>query len=88
MTYTDEEKYQRAREVSERTGVPAKLLEYTTPDDMENLAYTIIEHAESQQPKVHAAPAAKRSRIVRGGEYRQTTGEQFADFIRDTMRWA
>lgn len=88
MTYTDEEKYQKAREVSERTGVPAELLECTTPDDMENLASTIIQYAESQQPKVHAAPAAKRSRIVRGDERRQTTGEMFADFIRDTMRWA
>ena len=84
----NEEIMATAREVSERTGVSVDLLKHTTPENMENLASAVIQYAESQQPKVHAAPAARRSRIVRGDEHIQTPGEKFEEFVKNSMRWA
>ena len=87
MDYS-EEIVNAAHEVAERTGVSAELLKCTAPENMEALASVVIQHKGSQTPKVHAAPHGSGSRIIRDDGPRRSSGEIFADYIKDRMNWA
>lgn len=71
-----------AKRVSEKSGVPLKLLDYL-PDEEAMTAFA-EEWAASQQP-VHSAPSANGSRIVREGST-QTSADVFADAIQPLFK--
>ena len=71
-------KYEKAQAVSKETGVPFDLLMYVAnPDSMAEFA----EKFKADQPVVHAAGSAQKSRITREGK--ADNGDIFADAVRD-----
>jgi hypothetical protein len=66
-----------ADEVAKATGVPASLLLHCADrEDMEAFAKEYAGVA-----KVPAAPSASQSRVIRGGEQKQTTRDKFASYF-------
>ena len=66
-----------ADEVAKATGVPASLLLHCA--DREDMEAFATEYAGVA--KVPAAPSASQSRVIRGGDEKQTTRDKFASYF-------
>lgn len=71
-----------AAEVAKATGVPASLLEYCA--DRASMEAFSAEYAEAKRGAA-AAPAAERTRIVRGDGAKLTTKDEFVGYMAQMM---
>lgn len=69
-----------AREVAERDGVPAELLEFCADTEAME-AFAARYKAANPPQQVHAAPRSSGPRIVRDGDAAQTNAQRFAQFV-------
>lgn len=67
-----------AAQVAKATGVPVSLLEYCS--DREAMEAFAAEYAEAKKGAA-AAPAAERTRILRGDGVKPTTKDEFVDYM-------
>ncbi len=72
-----------AKRVSEKSGVPIGLLDFCADEEaMEAFAKEWV----AQQQPTHAAPAARGSNVVRGGEKAPSNAEIFGAFMSEQMK--
>lgn len=78
-------KSEAAKELAKSEGVPLELLEYCDgPESM--AAFAKAYKALNPEQPAHSAASATSSRIVKSGENKAATRDQFADFVNNQLR--
>lgn len=78
-------KSEAAKELSKTEGVPLELLEFCDgPESM--AAFAKAYKALNPEQPAHSAASATSSRIVKSGETKAATRDQFADFVNNQLR--